>query len=109
VVRAVRTRAPEYWVGASTLMTIVGNMISPEFLDWYLARTAVDGQETAQGVRPDRHDNLFAPVTGLHRTRGSFGAHAENRAMIFPAGLTRAAIVIAGALLFFLLGVLAAA
>jgi hypothetical protein len=29
--------------------------------------------------------------------------------MIFPAGLTRAAIVIAGALLFFLLGVLAAA
>ena len=69
VVRAARTGEREYWVGTSTLMTIVGNMIAPAFMDWYLARTAVQGQETQRLVPPGRPDNLFEPVTDLHRTR----------------------------------------
>ncbi|HEX3945041.1 MAG TPA: SDR family oxidoreductase [Rhizomicrobium sp.] len=105
VLRAARTRAREYWVGSSTVVTIVGNMIAPEFLDWYLARTAVEGQESAQKVRPDRCDNLFEPVTNLHRTHGSFGAEAKPKATAFPGASTRIAIVAGGALLFFLMGV----
>lgn len=109
VLRAARTRAPEYWVGTSTLMTIVGNMISPEFLDWYLARSAVEGQETTQSVRPSRRDNLLMPVTDLHRIRGVFDAQARRRTTAYPGGIARACIVAAGALLFFVLGVIAAA
>jgi short-subunit dehydrogenase len=109
IFRAAKTRVREYWVGASTLMTIVGNMIAPEFMDWFLARNAVQGQETSQTVRPDRRDNLFEPVTDLHRIRGVFNANAKAAAIIFPGAWTRAAIVAGGALVFFLLGVLVAA
>jgi NAD(P)-dependent dehydrogenase (short-subunit alcohol dehydrogenase family) len=104
VFRAAQRKPMEYWVGASTLLTIVGNMIMPAFMDWYLARSAVEGQETAHSVRPDRQDNLFAPVTALHRTRGVFDAGAKPRAVILSGVWTRATIVAGGALCFFLLG-----
>ncbi|HTT84871.1 MAG TPA: SDR family oxidoreductase [Rhizomicrobium sp.] len=104
VLRAARTRAREYWVGTSTLMTIVGNMVAPEFMDWFLARTAIRGQQTNNNVQRDRRDNLFEPVTELHRTRGSFSARARQYAYAFPGALTRAAIVAIGAAAFFLLG-----
>jgi NAD(P)-dependent dehydrogenase (short-subunit alcohol dehydrogenase family) len=104
VVQAARSGVREYWVGTSTLLTIVGNMIAPEFLDWYLARTAVEGQETAHSVRPDRRDNLFEPVTDLHRAHGVFNAQAKPTAVAFPGGVTRAVIVAGGAVLFFVLG-----
>jgi NAD(P)-dependent dehydrogenase (short-subunit alcohol dehydrogenase family) len=109
VLRAARTRAREYWVGGSTFLTIVGNMIAPWYLDRFLARTAVAGQQTALEVRPDRRDNLDAPVTNLHRTHGVFGAGARPTAAIYPGDATRAAVVAAGALVFFLLGVVVAA
>jgi NAD(P)-dependent dehydrogenase (short-subunit alcohol dehydrogenase family) len=104
IFRASQTGAREYWIGWSTLLTIVGNMIAPDFMDWYLARNALDGQETAKPVRPDRKDNLFSPVTELHRTRGRFGATARPQAVILPAGLTRAGIIGTGALCFSILG-----
>jgi NAD(P)-dependent dehydrogenase (short-subunit alcohol dehydrogenase family) len=104
VVRAARTRAREYWVGNSTLMTIVGNMIAPWYLDRFLARTAVEGQETEKGVSPDRRDNLLAPVTDLHATHGRLGDQARASASVYPGDATRAAIVAAGALAFCLLG-----
>jgi short-subunit dehydrogenase len=104
VAAAARTGAREYWVGASTVLTIVGNMIAPSFMDWYLARTAAEGQETTQSVRPDRRDNLFEPVSGLHRIRGVFNAGAKTDAVAFPGDLMRGAIVAGGALLFFLIG-----
>jgi hypothetical protein len=84
-------------------------MIAPEFMDWFLARNAVQGQETSQSVRPDRRDNLFEPVTDLHRIRGGFNANAKATAAVFPGACTRVGIVAGGALFFFLLGVLVAA
>jgi NAD(P)-dependent dehydrogenase (short-subunit alcohol dehydrogenase family) len=104
ILLAARTRAREYWVGTSTLLTIIGNMVAPEFMDWFLARTAVRGQGTKQSVQPDRRDNLFQPVTDLHRTRGSFDAKARAAAPVFPGAWTRAAVIAFGATLFFLLG-----
>jgi NAD(P)-dependent dehydrogenase (short-subunit alcohol dehydrogenase family) len=106
VFRAGQTKAREYWVGYSTFETIVGNMIAPGFLDRYLARTAVDGQHTDEPVSPDRKDNLFQPVTPLHRTRGSFGANAKANAIALPGNATRYAVVSAGAFVFLTLGVL---
>jgi NAD(P)-dependent dehydrogenase (short-subunit alcohol dehydrogenase family) len=108
IFRAANTRVREYWVGASTLWTIIGNMIAPQFMDWFLARNAVQGQETSQSVRPDRRDNLFEPVTELHRIHGVFNADARATAAIYPGDWTRLAIIGGGALLFFLLGVLVA-
>jgi short-subunit dehydrogenase len=104
VFRAAKHRPHEYWVGFSTLLTIVGNMILPAFMDWYLARTAVVGQETTQSVRPDRRDNLYEPVTDLHRTRGVFDSASRKSAMILSGVWTRGAIVACGALVFFLVG-----
>ncbi len=104
VFRAARTHPFEYWVGFSTLMTIVGNMVAPEFMDWFLARSAVEGQETDEEIRPDRKDNLFEPVTALHRTHGVFGSHAKPKAMIVSGAWMRAIIIACGAILFFAAG-----
>lgn len=104
VFRAARTRPFEYWVGFSTLLTIVGNMVTPEFMDWFLARTAVEGQETGEEIRPDRKDNLFEPITALHRMHGVFGAKAKPRAMIVSGAWTRGIIIACGALIFFAAG-----
>jgi short-subunit dehydrogenase len=107
VFRAAHTKAREYWVGASTFMTIVGNMIAPAYLDRYLARTAVEGQETSNQVSADRKDNLFEPITPLHRTHGRFGQSAKPSAAVLSGTATRYAVVAAGALLFLACGVAA--
>jgi len=106
VFRAAQTKAREYWVGYSTFETIVGNMIAPGFLDRYLARTAVKGQHTDDPVSPDRQDNLFQPITSLHRTCGSFGLNAKASAVALPGDATRYAVVATGALVFLCIGVL---
>ena len=108
VLRAARTGASEYWVGTSTLLTIVGNMIAPKFMDWFLARSAVAGQETNQLVKPGRRDNLMQPVADLHRLHGSFSAEAKPDVSVYPGATTRAAIVAGGAALFFGLGLIMA-
>jgi NAD(P)-dependent dehydrogenase (short-subunit alcohol dehydrogenase family) len=104
VFRAAQKRPREYWVGWPTFLTIIGNMIAPDVLDRYLARTAFKGQQTAKPVSPDRKDNLCAPVTQLHRTHGRFDHISKDRALILPGSLTRYAIVATGAAAFFLLG-----
>lgn len=106
VFRAAQKAPREYWVGFSTLMTIIGNMVAPDFMDRYLARTAFKGQETTQSIRPDRRDNLLSPVTNLHRTRGVFDAEAKDKALIVSGTVMRYAIIACGALVFFGLGAL---
>ena len=108
VLLAARTGAREYWVGTSTLMTIVGNMIAPEFMDWFLARTAVNGQDRRRLVQAERRDNLMKPITDLHRAHGSFDGEAKPHATIYPGTETRAAIVAGGAAVCFVLGLPAA-
>jgi len=102
--RASDTKVREYWVGASTFMTIVGNILFPAFMDRYLARHAVTGQMRAEDAGPDRPDNLYEPVGSLHRTRGAFSAVSRDRALILPGQTMRIATVTAGAAVFFALG-----
>jgi len=96
----------EIKVGASTAITVAGNKVLPGLGDWYLARTAVDGQQTQDPVNGDRPDNLFAPVPGDHGARGRFDDEAKPRSAqlwltthkgVLAAGAGVAAAAAAGA------------
>lgn len=68
----------EVHVGYSTVKTIVGNKVSPGYLDNYLAKTGYNGQQTNEPVSPDRKNNLYKPLAGDHGARGNFNADATN-------------------------------
>ena len=53
-----------WWVGIPTVYTILGNKVAPAFLDWYLARTGISGQQTDTDARPDDPQNLWQPADG---------------------------------------------
>jgi NAD(P)-dependent dehydrogenase (short-subunit alcohol dehydrogenase family) len=77
---AAHHRRRELWVGYSTVQAIVGGMIAPWFADWYLERTAFDGQQgTDRPIGPDRHDNLFEPQPQIAATHGIFDDQAKTR------------------------------
>jgi len=104
VFRVAEGSAREYWLGASTLLTILGNMAWPGYLDRYLARKGFAGQQTDRPVEPGRADNLEHPITALHRTRGSFSAESRSRATLLPAEIVRFGALATGAALFLILG-----
>jgi NAD(P)-dependent dehydrogenase (short-subunit alcohol dehydrogenase family) len=97
IVHAARHAAREYWLGASTDVAILGNMLAPELADHYLAANAISGQQTAEPVDPNRPDNLFTPVPGLHALRGTFGDQAKDSATRI-SGAPAPALAAAGAL-----------
>ena len=108
VFRAARGSAREYWLGWQTIMTILANTIAPAWLDRYLARKAIAGQQTNTLLTPEHEDNLDHPVTRLHRTRGSFSAISASRAPLITGGAARVGSVAIGATLFLVLGLMAA-
>jgi len=76
---AAHHRRREIYVGIPTLYTILGNKIAPWFADWYLARTAVSGQQTDEPLNGDRRpDNLFEPVPRDEGAHGPFDARAHD-------------------------------
>jgi NAD(P)-dependent dehydrogenase (short-subunit alcohol dehydrogenase family) len=52
----------EYWVGGSTVATILAQRVAAPLLDRYLARTGYDSQQTGQRAAPGRPSNLWQPV-----------------------------------------------
>ncbi|MEV6793473.1 SDR family oxidoreductase [Streptomyces sp. NPDC051320] len=66
-------RRKQYYVGASTVATILGNRVAPALLDRYLARTGFDSQQTGDKASPDRVNNLWQPADG--RRGHDYGAH----------------------------------
>ena len=73
---AAHHRRRELYVGAPTIEAIVGNMIAPGLLDWYLGRTGYASQQTAEPEDPDRANNLWHPVAGDHGAHGTFDDRA---------------------------------
>jgi NAD(P)-dependent dehydrogenase (short-subunit alcohol dehydrogenase family) len=77
-------RRREYWVGGSTVGTLLANAVAPGVLDRYLARTGVSSQ---QSDRPepdaDRAPNLWKPADGAdgydHAAHGSFDDRSTAR------------------------------
>ena len=104
VFRVARGSAREYWLGLQTFVTILANAVAPALLDRYLARNAIAGQQTQTAVSPGRKDNLYRPVTPLHRTRGSFSWASSSHAPLVQGEMARVASVALGAAVFFLLG-----
>ncbi|MEQ0559713.1 SDR family oxidoreductase [Amycolatopsis sp. NEAU-NG30] len=70
---AAHPRRREYWVGGSTVGTLVANAVAPGLLDRYLARTGYRSQQTGSADPAGRPENLWAPAD---RAR-DYGAHGE--------------------------------
>jgi len=68
-------RRREYWVGGSTMGTLVANAVAPGLLDRYLARTGFSSQQTSQPKDPEQPANLWEPADG--DTGRDFGAHGR--------------------------------
>ncbi len=79
VVWAAHNKRREVYVGASSVVTILGNKLAPWLADRYLARTGYADQQTGEPVDPDRPDNLFDPVPNDHGAHGIFDSQAHAR------------------------------
>jgi NAD(P)-dependent dehydrogenase (short-subunit alcohol dehydrogenase family) len=75
VFAADHPRRKQYWVGASTVATILANKVAPAVLDRYLARTGYASQQTAEPAQPGRPDNLMHPVDAADGH--DYGSHGE--------------------------------
>lgn len=95
IVHAAMRPSREVWLGGSTPATILGNALAPGLMDHYLASQAVDGQRRDAPVQGERADNLFEPVPGKHRTRGSFGNEVQRGPMRMPGPAVRGGALVA--------------
>jgi NAD(P)-dependent dehydrogenase (short-subunit alcohol dehydrogenase family) len=70
----------EYWVGGSTVATLLANAVVPGLLDRYLARTGYRGQQTDQPRAPDQPANLWRPADSDadHGAHGDFDDRAHR-------------------------------
>jgi NAD(P)-dependent dehydrogenase (short-subunit alcohol dehydrogenase family) len=89
------------WVGESTAATILGARFAGRFLDWYLARSAFDGQVRTGVARSTQPPNLYEPVPGDHGARGVFSDKArmsspQTWAIRHRRALTSAAVAVGG-------------
>ncbi len=75
---AAHHKRREVFVAWPTVQAIYGQDIVPGFADWYLGTHGYDAQQTQETVRPDRPDNLFAPVKGDYAAHGIFTEKAKN-------------------------------
>ena len=78
---AAHHRRRELYVGFSTVYTIIGNKLAPWLAERYLARTAVEGQQTDQPFDGTAAANLFTPVDDDHDegAHGGFDGQAHPR------------------------------
>jgi NAD(P)-dependent dehydrogenase (short-subunit alcohol dehydrogenase family) len=54
----------EYWVGGSTVATLLANAVAPGVLDRYLARTGFESQQDEPERDPGQPANLWQPADG---------------------------------------------
>jgi NAD(P)-dependent dehydrogenase (short-subunit alcohol dehydrogenase family) len=101
VLWAARHDRSELWVGWPAVKAIAGNKVIPRELDYYLARTGYDSQQTDEPVDPNRNDNVFSPLDDAndYGTHGSFDSRAKPRSYQLWATKNRNTLVLAGAVL----------
>jgi NADP-dependent 3-hydroxy acid dehydrogenase YdfG len=99
VLRAVDRPRRELFVGGRATAGAIATLIAPGFMDRFLGRTAISGQQTDEPEDPTRADNLWHPLddTSDRGARGRFGAQAHERSVQLWANTHRAATT-AGAL-----------
>ena len=96
IVWAAQHRRNELWVGWPAVKAIWGNKLIPRELDYYLARTGYDSQQTDEPVDQDRKDNLWEPLPGDHGAHGSFDNRAHRRSYQWWANTHRGGLALAG-------------
>ena len=62
VYAADHPRRREYWVGGSTVATLIANAVVPGLLDRYLAKTGFKSQQTQELRKPNQPVNLWEPA-----------------------------------------------
>jgi short-subunit dehydrogenase len=99
IVWAAHHDRSELWVGWPAVKAIVGNKVIPRELDYYLARTGYDSQQTDEPVDPNRKDNVFSPLDDEkdYGTHGSFDSRAKPRSYQWWANTHRGWLIAAGA------------
>jgi NAD(P)-dependent dehydrogenase (short-subunit alcohol dehydrogenase family) len=94
-------RRRAWWIGIPTVYTILGEKVSPQFLDRYLARNGVSGQQTDSDARPSDPVNLWQPADGPDGrdfgTEGRFGAKQWHHDPQIWAGRHHGTLAAAGA------------
>src|SRR2546422_525321 len=75
VYAAEHGRRREYWVGGSTVATLIGDRFASGLLDRYLARAGYRSQRTGQPREADQPANLWRPADGMGGH--DFGAHGR--------------------------------
>jgi NAD(P)-dependent dehydrogenase (short-subunit alcohol dehydrogenase family) len=68
----------ELIIGASSAVAVLADKLAPGIADRYLAQGGYESQQAAEPEDPDRPDNLYEPVRGLHRTRGRFDDRSRD-------------------------------
>ncbi|MFF0586994.1 SDR family oxidoreductase [Streptomyces sp. NPDC003781] len=90
-----------YWVGGSTVATLLGQKLAPGLLDRYLARTGYDGQQTDRPVDPARPVNLWKPPDDSapddYGAHGIFDDEAHPRSVQFWLSRNRRPLALAAA------------
>ncbi|MGX1515980.1 SDR family oxidoreductase [Streptomyces collinus] len=90
-----------YWVGGSTVATLLGQKFAPGLLDRYLARTGYDGQQTDRPVDPSRPVNLWKPPDDTapddYGAHGIFDDEAHPRSVQFWISRNRRPLALATA------------
>ncbi|WP_033824991.1 SDR family oxidoreductase [Kitasatospora sp. MBT63] len=86
----------EYWVGASTALTLMANALAPGLLDRYLARTGFTSQQTDRPRRSTDPVNLWTPVDDRedHGAHGRFDDRARARSAQLWATTHRAPLAV---------------
>lgn len=85
-------------VGPMTVLTVWGNRLAPTLVDWYLARTGYDSQQTDEREDPVRPHNLWQPLAGDYGAHGRFDARANDRTRQFWLATHRGSLLAAGAM-----------
>ncbi|WP_225833573.1 SDR family oxidoreductase [Streptomyces sp. NK08204] len=91
----------EYWIGGSTVATLLGQRFAAGLLERYLARTGYDSQQMDQPLDPSRPANLWKPVDDTdgadHGPHGIFDQEAHSRSLQLWASRHRRALALGAA------------
>ena len=95
---AAHHRRRQVYVGISTVYTVLGSKFAPRVAEWYLARTAVKGQQTDFPPDPQNEaGNLIEPQPGDRGARGRFSDKAHERSPQWWASKHRGLLAATGA------------
>lgn len=95
---AAHHRRRQVYVGISTVYTVLGSKFAPRIAEWYLARSAVKGQQTeAPPDAQNKEGNLMEPQPGDRGARGRFSDKAHERSPQWSASKHRGLLTAVGA------------